>query len=127
MSCSSASYAAGQSCGLGQLAQFKFSLEVLFNLIPDSAAGLGLLNETASLENISLFLPYAISPHTRKCVPQCKSGCRNTVTSLILLVGVVERDGRLYLGCVTFCSLPGHRSAGILTAVFKRAGSMESY
>lgn len=37
------------------------------------------------------------------------------MTSLILLVGVVERGlkrDRLYLELVMFCCLPGHRSAG---------------
>lgn len=87
MSCSSASYIAGQSCRLGQLTQFKSSLEVLISLVPDSAAALGILNETASLENISLFLPHTISHPARKCVPQCKSGSRKTMTSLILFSG----------------------------------------
>lgn len=92
-------------------------MEVFFSLIPDfAAAALGILNETASLETISIFLPHAISHHTRKCVPQCKSGCRKAVTSLILLVGVVERGLKrdsLYLGRVMFCCLPGHRSTGM--------------
>lgn len=91
MSCSSASDIAGQSCRLGQLAHFESSLEVFFSLIPGSAAPLGILNETASLKKISLFLPHAISHHTRKRVPRCKSGCRKAETGLILLVGVVGR------------------------------------
>lgn len=63
MLCNSSSYVAGQSCRLGHhnKTQFKSSLEVFFSLIPDSTAALGILNETASLENISLFFPHAIS------------------------------------------------------------------